>query len=153
MPHICVAAVCLSFVRTPTLVGVFLYNGVFKMADKTKTITDTYDIPLQTLIADNNIEQIKDHILVAYGDGWFDGFLKAKNYTEENTEDICELSESSIIELSEDAEQQYRTEPRKNLLIETNKELTELLNDIISSELVIINDPNIVSRIESIAKQ
>ena len=48
--------------------------------------------------------EVEDKILSAYGDGWFDGFLAAKDI-EETDENLCDYNQNNIIYMSELAEE------------------------------------------------
>lgn len=78
---------------------------------------------LKTFILDSKEAERSEELLSAFGDGWYDGFLKAKKMSD-NGED---LDEFDILRLSEDSENIAKLGSLETALLEKIKVLEQKL--------------------------
>ncbi|WP_305817528.1 hypothetical protein [Photobacterium leiognathi] len=81
-------------------------------------------------------DDFNDKLSSAFGDGWFDGFLAAKQLVIQG-EDIEDYCEDTVLELSECAELENKLSTRKRKRTERIEQLEKLLNDLLDKDCLI----------------
>lgn len=81
-------------------------------------------------------DDFNDKLLSAFGDGWYDGFLAAKELVIQG-EDIEDYCKDTVLELSERAELESKLSVRKRERTERIGQLEKLLNDLLDKDCLI----------------